>query len=104
MPPTAQEVYNSVIQTLSPTERLRLATLILNELVQQNSSVIHQSDYWTEQDQTDIVDFSLHHAASLFSGERMSEKYQGFLHSPPNPPFWGTSAPVLLQSPPEWGI
>jgi hypothetical protein len=69
MPSTAQEIYNSVIQALSPTERLRLATLILNELVQQNSSVIDQSDYWTEQDQTDIVDFSLHHAASLFPDE-----------------------------------
>jgi hypothetical protein len=69
MPTTAQEVYNSVIQALSPTERLRLATLILNELVQQNSSAIDQSDYWTEQDQTDIVSFSLHHAASLFPDE-----------------------------------
>lgn len=37
MPPTAQDVYNEIIRALSPTERLRLATLILNELVQQNS-------------------------------------------------------------------
>jgi hypothetical protein len=66
MSPTAQEVHNSVILTLPPTEHLRLATLILNELVQQNSSAIDQSDYWTEQDQTDVVDFLLHHAASLF--------------------------------------
>ncbi len=44
MPPTAQDVYNEIIQALSPTERLRLATLILNELVQQNSPTIDQSD------------------------------------------------------------
>ena len=69
MPSTAQEVYNSVIQALSPTERLRLATLILNELVQQNLSPIDQSDYWTEQDQTDVAHFSLHYAASLFPDE-----------------------------------
>lgn len=69
MSPTAQEVYNTIIRTLSPTERLRLATLILNELVQQNSPVIDQSDYWTEQDQADIVNFSLQYAASAFLEE-----------------------------------
>lgn len=63
---TAQEVYNQVIRTLSPTEQLHLATLILNELVQQNVSVIDQSDAWTEQDQTDLANFSLQYAATLF--------------------------------------
>jgi hypothetical protein len=69
MPPTAQQVYNDVIRALSPTERLRLATLILNELVQQDSPVIDQSDAWTEQDQMDVVNFSLQYAASLFPDE-----------------------------------
>ncbi len=69
MPPTAQDVYNEIVQALSPTERLRLATLILNELVQQSSSTIDQSDSWTEQDQTDVVDFSLQYAMSLFPDE-----------------------------------
>jgi hypothetical protein len=69
MPPTAQQVYNEVIRALSPTERLRLATLILNELVQQDSPVIDQSDAWTEQDQMDVVNFSLQYAASLFPDE-----------------------------------
>jgi len=50
---------------------LRLATLILNELVQQNNSpAIDQSDYWTEQDQADVVNFSLQYAASLFPDEK----------------------------------
>jgi hypothetical protein len=66
MPITAQEIYNQVVRTLPPTERLRLATLILNELVQQNASVIDQSDTWTEQDQIDLTNFSLQYAATLF--------------------------------------
>ncbi|KAM3093967.1 hypothetical protein ACKFKG_17230 [Phormidesmis sp. 146-35] len=69
MAPTAQQVYNEVIRALSPTERLRLATLILNELVQQDSPMIDQSDAWTEQDQMDVVNFSLQYAASLFPDE-----------------------------------
>ena len=66
MPTTAQEVYSQVIRTLSPNERLRLATLILNELVQQNMSGIDQADTWIEQDQTDLVNFSLQYAATIF--------------------------------------
>ena len=63
---TAQEIYSQVVCNLSPTERLRLATLILNELVEQNLSIIDQSDTWTEQDQHDLVSFSLEYATSIF--------------------------------------
>lgn len=66
MPTTAQEVYSQVIRTLSPNERLRLATLILNELVQQNMSGIDQGDTWIEQDQFDLANFSLQYAATIF--------------------------------------
>ncbi len=69
MPSTAQEVYNEIIQSLSPNEQLRLATLIMNKLVQQNLPIIDQKDYWTEQDQADVVDFSLAYAASIFPEE-----------------------------------
>ncbi|MEH1875267.1 hypothetical protein [Nostoc sp.] len=55
----AQEIYSQVVCNLSPTERLRLATLILNELVEQNLSIIDQSYTWTEQDQLDLASFSL---------------------------------------------
>jgi ribose 5-phosphate isomerase RpiB len=67
MLPSAQEVYSQIVCTLSPTERLRLATLILNELVEQDSSVIDQSDCWTEQDQIDLTNFSLQYAAAVLS-------------------------------------
>jgi hypothetical protein len=65
MSTSAQEVYTQVVCALSPTERLRLANLILNELVKQDSSVIDQSDHWTDQDQVDFTDFSLQYAATL---------------------------------------
>ncbi|MBN3871737.1 hypothetical protein [Nostoc sp. JL33] len=63
---TAQEIYSQVVSNLSATERLRLATLILNELVEQNLSITEQSDTWTEQDQVDLASFSLQYAASIF--------------------------------------
>lgn len=59
MPTTAQEIYIQVFHTLSPTERLRLATLLLNELSQQNVSVVEQSDIWTEDDRLSVTTFSL---------------------------------------------
>ncbi|MGB3759374.1 MAG: hypothetical protein WBA07_23895 [Rivularia sp. (in: cyanobacteria)] len=66
MPTSAQEVYIQIVRNLSPTERLRLATLILNELVEQDSSVIDQSDRWTDRDIVDVNNFSLQYAAILF--------------------------------------
>jgi hypothetical protein len=67
MPATIEELYTQVILALSPAERLRLATLILNDLVQYNVDIVDQSDTWTEQDQLDLVAFSLHYAAPSYS-------------------------------------
>ncbi|MBW4564202.1 MAG: hypothetical protein KME32_24275 [Mojavia pulchra JT2-VF2] len=66
MSTTAQEIYRQFVSNLSPDERLRLANLILNDLVQQNLSVIDYSDTWTEQDQVEVASFSLQYAASMF--------------------------------------
>lgn len=66
MPSTVQEIYRQVIATLPPTERLQLATLILNGLVQQNAAVVDDSDTWTEQDRLDLAAFSLQYAATAF--------------------------------------
>jgi hypothetical protein len=74
MSPIAEEIYTSVIQALSPTDRLQLATLILDGL-KQNISVIDISDNWTEQDRSDVTNFSLQYAASLFSEEENVEWY-----------------------------
>lgn len=74
MPMTAQEIYNQVIRNLPPTERLRLATLILNELIQPNISIVDESDTWTEQDQLDLTTFSLQHATTLLSALSVERK------------------------------
>lgn len=74
MTTTAQEIYIHILRTLPPTERLRLANLILNDLVDQNLSIIDQSNSWTEQDQIDITKFSLQYAATIFpEDEEISE-------------------------------
>ena len=65
MSPIAEEIYTSVVQTLSPTDRLQLATLILAGL-KQNVSVIDISDSWTDRDRSNVTNFSLQYAASLF--------------------------------------
>ena len=64
MPKVVQEIYTQVISNLLPTERLQLATLILNGLVKQDVAVIDDSDIWTEQDQLDLAAFSMQYAAT----------------------------------------
>ena len=65
MSTTVREVYDRVLSTLSPTDRLRLATLILNDLVQQNLSVVDESETWTEEDKLDVTAFSLQYATTI---------------------------------------
>ncbi|MEG3940582.1 hypothetical protein QT995_20805 [Microcoleus sp. S36b_A3] len=67
MSTTVREVYDRVLSTLSPKDRLHLATLILNDLVQQNLSVVDESETWTEEDKLDVMAFSLQYAATIFS-------------------------------------
>ena len=72
MSPIAEEIYTSVIQTLSPTDRLQLVALILDGL-KQNISAIDISDEWTEQDRSEVTNFSLQYAASPFPEEENVE-------------------------------
>ena len=74
MPKAVQEIYRQVISNLPPTERLQLATIILNGLVKQEVAVIDDSDTWTEQDQLDLAAFSMQYAATaLFEEEEITE-------------------------------
>ena len=66
MPTTIQEIYTQFISLLSPSDRLRLATLILNNLVQSNTDIVDESDSWTEQDQLDLAIFSTEYAATAY--------------------------------------
>jgi len=66
---TAQEVFTETVRTLPPTERLRLAALILQDLAQTNMAVVDTSSAWSEQDQSDLTAFSLQCAAKLYPEE-----------------------------------
>ncbi|MBL1209113.1 hypothetical protein [Geminocystis sp. GBBB08] len=59
MTKTVQEIYSEVVEILPLDERLRLATMILNDLTNKNISLVNYSDTWTEEDQIDIVNYSL---------------------------------------------
>ncbi|NJK28222.1 MAG: hypothetical protein HC925_06630 [Coleofasciculaceae cyanobacterium SM2_3_26] len=62
------------IATLSPTERLQLATLILNDLTQQSATAVDDSDMWTAPDCSDLAAFSWQCAATAFpDSEELAE-------------------------------
>ena len=63
---TAQEVFTETVRDLPPSERLRLAALIFQDLAQSEVAVGDRSDTWTEQDQRDVTTFSLQYAAELY--------------------------------------
>lgn len=58
------------IKQLPETEQDIIARLILKaletNLVEENLSVIDESDTWTEEDQLEITSFSLQYTASIF--------------------------------------
>lgn len=66
MPTTINEIYNQFIRVLPSSERLKLATLILNNLAQQDTA-IDDSDTWTEEDISDLSAFSLQYAATIYA-------------------------------------
>lgn len=66
---TAQEVFAETVRSLPPTERLRLAALILQDLAQADMTVVDTSSVWSEQDQSDLTTFSLQYAAKLYPEE-----------------------------------
>ena len=65
---TAQEVFTETVRALPPSERLRLAALILQELAQSDVAVVDRSDTWSEQDQRDLTAVSLKYAAETLPG------------------------------------
>jgi hypothetical protein len=66
---TAQEVFADTVRALPPTERLRLAPLILQDLAQADMTVVDTSSVWSEQDRRDLTAFSLQYAATLYPEE-----------------------------------
>lgn len=60
------EIYDLCIQVLPSSDRVRLATLLMNNFVQQELAVIDESDTWTEEDISDLSTFSLQYAATIY--------------------------------------
>jgi hypothetical protein len=63
---TAQKVFTEIVHTLPPSERLRLAALILQDLTQFEVASRDSNNTWSEQDQSDLTTFSLQYAATLY--------------------------------------
>jgi hypothetical protein len=59
---TAQEIFTGVVQELPSSERLRLATLILEDLTSSVATVLDYSDEWSDEDLRDLTAFSTQHA------------------------------------------
>jgi hypothetical protein len=73
-PATAEEIYSQVVKTLPPSERLKLATMILNDIPPQ--SVVDYSDDWSEEDMRDLTAHSMQYAAQSF-GEEVEDSAEG---------------------------
>jgi hypothetical protein len=58
---SAKDLYLKKVRLLSPKERLRLAVMILNDLMADDDQ-IEFSDSWTEQDLQDLTTFALSHS------------------------------------------
>ena len=63
---TAQEVFTRDVRDLPPAERLRLASLILQELTQSGVAIVERSESWSEQDERDLTAFSLDYASRTY--------------------------------------
>lgn len=69
MAANAQKVFHDSVLPLSPAERLRLAALILRDLTEGGSLLIETSDAWSDDDERDLIAFSLRHAAAAYPDE-----------------------------------
>ena len=69
---TAETIYSQMVKSMPSSERLKLATLILNDIPPQ--SVVDYSEEWSEQDIRDLTIYSLQYAARSFGEE---EEYDG---------------------------
>ncbi len=64
---TVEQLYEQAVKPLPNADRLRLATLILNDISPQ--AVTNYSDEWSEEDLREATRHSLQRAASSFGEE-----------------------------------
>ncbi len=66
---TAQEIYSKNVLSLPASERLRLATMILDDLSRSSATALDFSDHWTEEDVRDLAAFAAKFANGEFEKE-----------------------------------
>jgi hypothetical protein len=69
--PSAEEVYAQAVKPLSASERLKLATMILNDI--SPLSVVEYSDEWSEEDMCDFAAASWRYALQQVEVEEDAE-------------------------------
>jgi hypothetical protein len=64
---TVEQLYETAVRALPAPDRLRLATMILNDIPPR--AVVDYSEEWTEEDIRDATRYSLQRAAASFGEE-----------------------------------
>ena len=64
---TADGIYIQIVKPLPASERLKLATMILNDIPPQ--AVVDYSEEWSEEDMRDLTEHTLRYAAQSFGEE-----------------------------------
>lgn len=67
--PTAESIYRSSVVALPKSEKLKLASLILDELTASVGAVLDFSDSWSEEDVRDVTAYAAHYAAEVYGEE-----------------------------------
>lgn len=66
---TVEDIYAEVTRCLSLTERLKLASLLLNDIAQLDVTAIDQANSWSEVDQREVAAFAWQYAATALPDE-----------------------------------
>ena len=66
---SARELYDTTIRKMPAVERLRLASLILDDLAARQGEGLNISDEWSDQDIADLSAFSLRHTETSEDGD-----------------------------------
>ena len=66
---SAREIYNTSIRQLPAIDRLRLASLILDDLAASNGAGLDIRDDWSDEDRADLAALSMTHATRTLPSE-----------------------------------
>jgi len=64
--PTAHQIYDANVRDLAPSEKLRLASIILEDLAENAAPALDYSDAWTAEDIDDVAACAKRYAAEQF--------------------------------------